>query len=426
MSRLLQLLKGNYARALATVISGNTVAQVLPILILPLLTRLYELDSFGQYSVWLGFASIAGACLSGRMENAVAAEPDSEARYRIVWAVSMVSAWVAILAAVIAGSVLPFFDSGSSGNVGLAAWVVAPIVGLFMSLTMVRQQLGLSFQMFREVAILRIITAGSTVLLQVAFALLGWRSGGALISGYALGALIGIVATGRAIPLLAGTLRETASPRALRSFLSRYRDYYRYSAPAALIIVVAGHLPLITVGLRFGPEPAALVSIVYRAILSPTILIRGALSEIYRQRAGLLFGTTGAFRQEFLRTISIGAVLAALPIALVAIGGPDLFGFLFGEKWRPASEYAWLLLPLLAVSTVTAPVAVTLMIANRNLVDLWIQVTLLVSTAAALLLAPSARYALLAFSISYAAVLCIQLFLGFLASGGAASRTPRT
>ena len=68
---LRQTLKGKFARNLLTLGFGTIIAQLIPILASPLLTRLYSPDEFGLFANFLGILSILLVFYTGKFDLAV-------------------------------------------------------------------------------------------------------------------------------------------------------------------------------------------------------------------------------------------------------------------------------------------------------------------------------------------------------------------
>ena len=61
----------SYYRNFVTMFSGNVVSQIIPILIAPILARLFSPDDFAIYSNFLAIAGMMGIVAAGRLELAI-------------------------------------------------------------------------------------------------------------------------------------------------------------------------------------------------------------------------------------------------------------------------------------------------------------------------------------------------------------------
>ena len=63
--------KNEYLRNILTLVLGTGIAQLIPILILPILTRLYTPSDFGVFGVFIGVTSILGIVASAKYDVAI-------------------------------------------------------------------------------------------------------------------------------------------------------------------------------------------------------------------------------------------------------------------------------------------------------------------------------------------------------------------
>ena len=51
-------IKSEYAKNIVTLVTGTAIAQVIPIVIMPMLTRLYTPVEFGMFGMYIGIVSL--------------------------------------------------------------------------------------------------------------------------------------------------------------------------------------------------------------------------------------------------------------------------------------------------------------------------------------------------------------------------------
>ena len=60
-----------FVKNVISLMTGTTAAQAIPILISPILTRLYKPEEFGAFALYMAIASVLSVVVSGRYELAV-------------------------------------------------------------------------------------------------------------------------------------------------------------------------------------------------------------------------------------------------------------------------------------------------------------------------------------------------------------------
>ena len=120
---------------------------------------------------------------------------------------------------------------------------------------------------------------------------------------------------------------------------------------------------------------------VHRVFNVPSSLVGNAMGEVFTREAGASYRKDGRCLAEFnhfARDLSVLAALLCLPLALA---GPALFEFVFGERWADAGQLARLLAGWYFLRFAVSPLTSMLLIGMRPDIDLALQVLFLVGMA---------------------------------------------
>ena len=63
--------KSEFSQNVLTLMTGTTLAQAIPIIISPILTRIYTPEDFGLLALFLSITNIIGSVANGRYELAI-------------------------------------------------------------------------------------------------------------------------------------------------------------------------------------------------------------------------------------------------------------------------------------------------------------------------------------------------------------------
>ena len=63
--------KSEFTRNVLTLMTGTTIAQAIPIVISPILTRIYTPEDFGLFALFIAITSVFGSIATGRYELAI-------------------------------------------------------------------------------------------------------------------------------------------------------------------------------------------------------------------------------------------------------------------------------------------------------------------------------------------------------------------
>ena len=76
--------KSDFSKNVLTLISGVALAQAIPILLSPLLSRIYTMEDFGEYAIYNSFISVLIILSTARFEYAIALPKDNANSFKII------------------------------------------------------------------------------------------------------------------------------------------------------------------------------------------------------------------------------------------------------------------------------------------------------------------------------------------------------
>ena len=424
MSRLQP--RGEFGRSVLTVMSGTVIAQAVPVLASPVLTRLYTPADFGVFALFLATAAVFGTLATGRYELAVMLPEDNATALSVVRLCLLVTLAVTGLslgAATLFGSLIgSWFE-----NDGLRLWaLLVPVSVLLTGVQQTFNHWSNRGKRFRRVARSRVAQSFTAAMTIIA---IGSFQGGpaGLIVGYLSGQTVAVVWI--VVTAYRGEIRQLLdAPRVgARRIASRYRDFPRFMGPAALLGVVSSQLPVLLLTSFFGATVAGFVSLSQRVIRLPISVVAQSIGEVFRQRASEDYVRRGECRGVFLGTLKNLGLIATLPFGTLAVAAPWLFAFVFGEEWRTAGEYAQIFAAMYFLQFIVSPLSFLFMVAERQKASLVLQAFLVTACTAALVagyrIFGSATAAIALLTAAYVIKYCAELALSYRFSKGG-SRQP--
>jgi O-antigen/teichoic acid export membrane protein len=354
----------DFLRSVTLLVGGTAVAQLLMVLLLPVLTRLYSPQDFSTLSVYLGLLSIFSVVATLRFELAIPLPADDEDAANILALGLVCSAVTALLVA------LALYLCSAE----LANWLGAPELSRYFWILPIGILLSGAYssfqfwmgrrQSFRAVAKTKMQQAFFAGAVQLTY---GWFSGGAL--GLILGQTInnGAGAMGLVWQSLRSDARLLSSirPARMKQMFGAYSRFPKYSTLEALCNNASIQIPVIMIaGLAIGPE-AGFLLLAMQIMQAPVSLIGSAVSQVYISKAPekLREGQLPGFTQDTLKGI---AQLGVLPLVIGGVCSPYLFSFIFGESWERTGEMVVYMIPWIAMQLLASPVSMVLHTTNNQ------------------------------------------------------------
>jgi len=333
-------------RASLTLLAGGAMAQALPLLLGPLLTRLYTPAEMGLYQLFAAVAANLAVVACGRYEFALPmARDDDEAEglrqlgLRILLVVTLIAT---------AGGLGWALWRHDSWPLWLGATVAA--LGAVSLATMWATRA----QRFKALAWARVIQQGG-------------GAGGQAVAGLLQAGLHGLIVA----PLLAGVatvaclrlpLQAVRSTTPLRDTARRFREFPLLNTPHAFAGALQDTIALALLAATLGPAAAGFWGLALRYLKAPATLVGGAVSQaLYPQLARTGPGITPAGRAAVRRVMLTLGALAAVLVAALWLIGPWLFTWLFGPAWQDTGLLARALAVYIGAHFVASPLAVVTM-----------------------------------------------------------------
>jgi O-antigen/teichoic acid export membrane protein len=337
-----------------TLAAGTAFAQLLLVLAVPVLTRLYTPADYGALAVYSSTLTVLLVAASLRYETAIPLPDDEQVAGALlglsVMLLVVLSMFVALLvwlagdafvAAVKAPALRPYLWLLPLGFFGAGMYQV-------LSYWAIRKR------EFGRIARTKLTQGIGQVVAQVGLGLAGAGAPGLLV-----GDVIGRVAGGGGLALLA--VRERPRVRLSRATLvsvaNRYRRFPLFTIWAGLLNVGSLQLPSILFSAAFGAAAAGLYALSFKTLVLPTMLVGQAVGQVFLSRASVAARDPERLRHLTERT-ALTLFGGGLPVfGMVALGGPQLFATVMGAQWEAAGRYAQLLAPWFVVWLVSSPLS---------------------------------------------------------------------
>ena len=336
-----------------TLSSSNLVAQVITILGIPLLSRIYGPTAFGFLAIYVSVATLISLVATGRYEFAIVL-PRSRNNALALKRLARLFLWsVAILFEVF---LLLFLDSFARflDATDHRYWLLTlPLHVILLGEISILSVWHTRYNGFSTLGTYRIVLSFGTVGLQ---ALSGW-----LLFRDVRGLIVGLLLA-QAVALMFLFIRKGISAPELRGItrnrmwvtMKRYRKMPLLNAPTALLdgLRVAG------INLVIGGQSQQALgqySMAWRSVQAPIGLLGSALNQVYFQR--MSHQDRGRLFSVVLSTTARVSLLASPVFVLLYFLCPWLLPVLLGDGWGEAGKYAQALVPWLFMNLVTSPIA---------------------------------------------------------------------
>jgi O-antigen/teichoic acid export membrane protein len=414
----------SFARQIITVAGGTVIAQAIPVLASPLLTRLYAPAEFGSLALYLSLVAVGAIAATGRYELAILLPADQKEARALTQLTLSVSAAATVL----------FFAVAVCVYLG---WIVVPawrplgatilLVPIGILLTACYQTLGYWLNRhtrYKVLASSRIAQSAGMLGTQLGAGAAN-PIGATLIFGHLVGQITGIVTQVwrgmQSAELRLGPVDRSGVRRAAVS----YARYPKYLVVGHVANALSSQLPVLLLAALFSPAVAGLYALAERVLVLPSSVIGSAIGDVYRQRAAAEYQQHGNCRALYVRTLRQLIALSVLPCVTIMSFGPRLFRLAFGTLWESAGSVASILAGMVFFQMISSPLSQTVYLAGMHRLDTAWQFARLAAATTAILagarMSPDPETAVTFYAISFATMHLLHSAMQYHASRGTAS-----
>ena len=406
--------KSSYIRNIFVVMSGTSAAQLVTVLIAPILTRIYNPGYFGEFAFFLAVVNITVVISTLKYEQAIFLPPEEDKAFNIL-ALSLVFVIGTSLLILLSIILLQFFTPISKSFMNEHSWIYLVPLLVFAQGTYYCFRNWVSREGFYKVISYGMIF--KTIVTNAAFLVLGYFK--FLSSGLIIGAILGQFA--ESILLLAiiikksHTLFPTIDYREIIKLFKRYKDFPKYSLPAEVINNFGAQNPVFVLASFYTPAIVGNYSLIQRVLGLPVKIISGSTLEVFKKKASNEKNTKGNFSSVYLKTFLMLLIIGIIPAILFWFLLPDLVPLIFGKEWAEAGLYARYLAIMFLFQFTISPLGFSLYLAEKQKYNLYWQILLLVFTSIGLftgVLLKQAALSILFFSVSYSLMYILYFYWG--------------
>ncbi len=351
--------KSDFFRNSFILLSATTIAQIIPIAIYPIVTRLYSPSELGILSVFLSFTGILSILATGRYEFAILLPKEEKSAnnlFILAIIISCVFSFLVFLFVTIFNSRIAIWMH----EPGIKLWLyTVPFFVLISGFTQAityylnrqKDYKGISSYNLNQ----GIVNSSS----KLAFGFAGLTSYGLILSTF-FGQITGALSIAfRLFKKHEMNLKKWPDFVPVKKEAITYAVFPRFRMIQAFINTLSGNLPVILFAAYFSPGISGFFSLGFSLAFRPINLFASSVYQVLSQKViekhhngEPVFGIV----KKFVTNL---ALFGSLPFIAVLFIAQPLFAFLFGEEWREAGKYLQFLIPWLFLILLASPLAFT-------------------------------------------------------------------
>jgi O-antigen/teichoic acid export membrane protein len=345
--------KSDFLKNVTTLITGTVLAQLIPIILQPVLSRIYNPEEFGTFTIYLSIIGMLAPAANLKYEGAIIL-PDSDKKAS---ALAIGSILISFLFSLIWLFIFILFDdqiiTTFNFSPSIKIWLLLIPLGIFIiSSSRVFNYWLIRKKAFSASSINKLVRRSSEGISQFGIGEYSKHQG--LIIGNLIGEFLNFIVS--CMQSVRNKLSlKNISFSDIKEQLKRYKDFPLYSFAPSLMNSVSLFLPAIIINQYYTLELTGQFGFSRQLLSVPLAFISIALSQVLVQKVA----ESSRLKKKILPLIfKITIILVALSlvgIIVLELFGVELFKWVFGEKWETAGRLSQILVFSYAIKFVVSP-----------------------------------------------------------------------
>ncbi len=348
-----------------TLISGNFIAQIIPFLFAPVITRLYTPEDFAVLGIITSMITILVVLANGRYEMAIML-PKMERKSVELTHAGFIIAFILMLITLLGIHVFKnfigdFLKLNKASEINLVYTV--PLFIFAMGLYNPLNYWMIRIKKFTLISVGKVVQFASLVFFVL---LLGYYdASNGLVIGYLISWIFFVLFTVYQC-YRQNYFTYSINIQRVWQTAKKYKDFPLFNSLSALLVVVAQTMAVFFIQRNFLKEDTGYYSQLRQYVLAPISLISIAISQAFMQDIGLKIrqkvSVISFVKKLFIYSLMIGFVI----IVLVQFIAPELFRIVFGNEWRTSGVFLQILIFSYIIQTIITPFGNIIHLLNKT------------------------------------------------------------
>ena len=408
--KIKQIVNNEFFRNLLTLTTGNTIAQAIGLLAIPILTRLYSPEEFGQVALFISIVNVIAIAANGRYDMAVVLpKRDGQSFHLMVGSVGIAAVFAMVTLVILVffyANITSLFEASSFRGI---VWFL-PIMVFLLG---VHKSMQYWFTRKREyITIARNKVALSSTQNAV-------KLGRAIFSNGYWGLIVGTF-IGEFVALIhyvsvffrvdAWRLRLFSFKTMIKAF-REYSNFPKFLMPMGVVNTFSVNILIFALSAIASNAMVGFYERAWRVVNLPLSLLSTSFGNVFFEKMTKTSNPRRFYLQSYFANLSL-ALIIILPIVF---WGEAIFVFVLGNDWKVAGTIARAIAPLTVFNYATACVSSVFSVYQKNQILLIWQILYLAIVLGWILLAQSIDIFMLIkiFALIGAALYALLAYIGF-------------
>ena len=352
--------RSDFIKNLIKLGAGTSIAQAIPFLFTPVLSRLYEPSQYGDFALFMSIIGVIGVISTLRYEMAIITSKTNDEAKAVLKLSFIILFLISLLSYV---STIVFISDGIFSNITNTVFHLS-FIGIFLiGATNIFQHWFNRCGKYSLIAKAKVATSLANVLFSILLGYIGFINYG-LIFGALIGSLV-FFSFFIYSYLKENNLKKEFNLQSIKTVAKKHKDFPRFNTIQALLdtLQLNGILYLLTV--YFNSTIIGFYAFAIKVLQAPMWLIGTSIAQIFYKEASFNFNDKKDLTPILKKSMLISFIFS-LPISLIILFfGSYIFSVIFGVEWENSGKYASILVPFFFTDLIKYTISQTLIIVGK-------------------------------------------------------------
>ena len=322
----------DFSKNVMKLITGISIAQLIPIIITPILTQYFSPEEFGTYGLYVSLYTILGVIASGKYDMAIMLPKKKKDSINLLALCLIIAICFSFITFFLLFFLKDFLFQITQLNLFKTHyWIISFSILLFA----LNQSILIFLNRERKyttIAEHNLLKSSSNSLSSL---ILGIKS---ISSGLIIGNIISLIITSifNFLDILKVLRFSVISKESIKKNFYLYINFLKYSTISNLFNSLSNLGMTMLIVFFFGIKAAGLYFLAEKLIAIPISFITNSVSQVYFQKASTLFYSNKKELLDLTKLIQRRVLFTLLPgLLIVSFFGKEIFSIL-GENWKEA------------------------------------------------------------------------------------------
>lgn len=332
---------------------GTALAQFVPILFSPLLTRIYVPADFGNLAIFVALSVLLAMISSGLFEFGIVLPKEDVDAQNLVGLIALISIIFFAITMLLAFLGVHFF------NLELFYFLVPFSIIFTVSLNVISYW----YNRFRKYKLLNIVRVSQAVVIVAGSFIFSRFGSNGLIFGYVLGGAFAFVIW---MFIFLKNFHSMSWPAMKHQFII-HQKFPKLMLPTSLMNNFSSYGPVFFIKKYYNSSTLGSYSMTSRVLTAPSSVISTAVGQIFFKDISESHQNNdfASIKKQFFNTTYILTAISLLFFLPLFFFGKELMLIIFGKNWQEAGEFMEIISISSIIKFVVSPLSIILVVLGK-------------------------------------------------------------